>query len=53
MSYQPVTNNQINERPLQLVRIICADYTRMTICARFAVNIKREIKSYKVVNRGN
>lgn len=51
MSYQPVTNNEINEPPLQLVRIICDDYTCLTICARFAVNIKRKITAYKVVQR--
>jgi len=52
MSFIPVTENQIPERPLQLVQVICDDYKRLTICARFAPNIKRKIISYKVVHRG-
>lgn len=52
MSFQPVTNNQIPEPPLQLVQVICDDYKRLTICARFAPNIKRKITSYKLVHRG-
>lgn len=52
MSYQPVENNQIPEPPMQLVQVICDDYKRLTICARFAPNIKRRITSYKVVKRG-
>lgn len=47
MSYQPVTNNEINEPPYQLVKIICDDFKRLTICARFAKNIKRNITAYK------
>lgn len=47
-----VQNNEINEPPYQLVQIICDDYKRLTICARFAKNIKRTIKSYNVVRRG-
>jgi hypothetical protein len=52
MTFNPVINNEIPERHLQLVRIICDDYKRLTICARFAPNIKRKIISYKVVHRG-
>jgi hypothetical protein len=52
MSFQTVTNNEIPEPPLQLVQVICDDYKRMTICARFGPNIKRRIISYKVVERG-
>lgn len=51
MSYKPVENNTIPEAPLQLCRIICDDYKRLTICARFAPNIKRKIMSYKRVER--
>lgn len=51
MSYKPVNNNEIPERPLQLVKIICDDYKRLTICARFAPNIKRRITAYKKVER--
>lgn len=52
MSFIPVQNNQIPESPLQLVQVICDDYKRLTICARFAPNIQRKIISYKVVRRG-
>lgn len=48
----PVTENKIPEQPLQLVQVICDDYKRLTICARFAPNIKRRIVSYKAVCRG-
>jgi hypothetical protein len=48
----PVTENKIPEPPLQLVQVICDDYKRLTICARFAPNIKRRIVSYKAVRRG-
>ena len=51
MSYKPVENNTIPEPPYQLCRIICDDYKRMTICARFAPNIKRKITAYKAVQR--
>ena len=51
MSYKPVENNTIPEAPLQLCKIICDDYKRMTICARLAPNIKRKITAYKVVKR--
>lgn len=51
MSFQPVTNNKIPEPPLQLVQVICDDYKRLTICARFAPNIKRKITSYKRAER--
>lgn len=51
MSYQPVTNNQIPEQPNQMIVVICADYKRLKILARFATNLKREIKSYKRVER--
>jgi hypothetical protein len=53
MSYQPVTNNEINEPPYQLVKIICDDFKRLTIAARFAKNIKRNITAYKLVVRSN
>lgn len=52
MSFKPVTNNEIPERPLQLVRVILADYRRLTICARFAKNLTSPVMSYKVVHRG-
>lgn len=48
----PVQNNEINEPPYQLVQVICSDLKRLTICARFAKNIQRQITSYKVVRRG-
>ena len=51
MEFIPVFQNQIPEAPLQLVQVICTDYKRLTICARFAPNIKRTIVSYKVVKR--
>lgn len=51
MGFIPVFQNQIPEAPLQLVQVICSDYKRLTICARFAPNIKRTIVSYKVVKR--
>lgn len=53
MSYQPIQNNQIPEPPNQMVMVICSDYKRLKILARFAKNIKREIKSYKRVERAN
>lgn len=51
MSYQPIQNNLIPEPPNQMVLIICSDYKRFKILARFAPNIKREIKSYKRVEK--
>lgn len=47
----PVTNNQIPEPPYQLIQVICDDFKRLTICARFAPNIKRQITAYKKVRR--
>jgi hypothetical protein len=47
----PVTENLIHEPPLQLVEVICSDFTRLVICARFAPNIRRKIMSYRVVQR--
>lgn len=52
MSFIPVTNNEIPEPPMQLVRVILADLSRYTICARFAKNMSCPVTSYKVVNRG-
>lgn len=49
MSYQPVTNNQIPEPPMQMVMVICEDYKRFKVLARFAPNIKRKITAYKIV----
>jgi hypothetical protein len=49
--FTPVTENQIPEPPLQLVEVICSDFTRLVICARFAPNIRRKIMSYRVVQR--
>lgn len=51
MGFIPVFQNHIPEAPLQLVQVICSDYMRLTICARFAPNIKRTIVSYKVVKQ--
>ena len=51
MSYQPIQNNQIPEPPNQMVMIITSDLKKLKILARFAPNIKREIKSYKRVER--
>lgn len=51
MSYAPVVNNEIPERPLQLVRVILADYRRLTICARFAKNLTSPVMGYKRVER--
>jgi len=51
MSFQPITENKIPEPPMQMVLIICDDYSRHKILARFAPNIKRRIMSYKVVHR--
>lgn len=51
MEFIPVTSNIIPENPMQLIQVICADYTRLTIYARFAPNIKRKITSYKIVSR--
>lgn len=50
--FNPVQNNEINEPLYQLVQVICDDYKRLTIFARFAKNIKRTITSYKVVRLG-
>jgi hypothetical protein len=47
----PITENKIPEPPMQMVMIICDDYSRHKILARFAPNIKRRIMSYKVVYR--
>lgn len=52
MSYMPVNNNEIPESPLQLVRVICENYKRFTICARFAGNLSSPVKAYKLVQRG-
>ena len=51
MSYQPIQNNEIPEPPNQMVMIITSDLKKLKILARFAKNIKREIKSYKRVER--
>ena len=51
MSYQPIQSNQIPEPPNQMVMVICSDYKRLKTLARFAPNIKREIKSYKRAER--
>lgn len=51
MSYQPIQNNQIPEPPNQMVMVICSDYKRFKILARFAPNIKRTITSYKRVEK--
>ena len=51
MSFIPVKNNEIPERPLQLVKVILADYRRLTICARFANNLTSPVTSYKRVER--
>lgn len=51
MSYQPIQNNQIPEPPNQMVMVICSDYKRLKILARFAPNIKRTITSYKRVEK--
>jgi hypothetical protein len=51
MSFQPITENKIPEPPLQLVEVICSDFTRLVICARFAPNIRRKIVSYKPVRK--
>jgi hypothetical protein len=49
--FTPITENQIPEPPLQLVEVICSDFTRLVICARFAPIIRRKIMSYRVVQR--
>jgi hypothetical protein len=49
--FTPTTENKIPEQPMQMVLIICDDYSRHKILARFAPNIKRRIMSYKVVYR--
>lgn len=51
MSYQPVTNNEIPEPPMQLVRVILANYRQHTICARFAGNLSSPVTAYKIVER--
>lgn len=51
MSYQPIQNNEIPEPPNQMVMVICSDYKRLKILARFAPNIKRTITSYKIVRK--
>lgn len=51
MSYQPVTNNEIPEPPMQLVRVILADLRKLTICARFAGNLTSPATAYKRVER--
>ena len=53
MSFQPVTNNQIPEPPLQLVRVILADLRQFDICARFAKNMTSPVTSYKRIERKN
>lgn len=52
MSFTPVTNNEIPEPPMQLVRVILANYRHHTILARFAKNMSSPVMSYKVVKRG-
>jgi hypothetical protein len=52
MSFIPVTNNEIPEPPMQLIRVILANYRQHTICARFAKNMSAPITAYKVVKRG-
>lgn len=47
----PVQNNEINEPPYQMITVICSDYSRIKICARFAKNIKRTITGYKKIIR--
>jgi hypothetical protein len=49
--FTPITENKIPEPPMQMVLIICDDYSRHKILARFAPNIKCRIMSYKVVYR--
>ena len=51
MSFKPVTNNEIPERPLQHVKVICENYKRYTICARFAKNLTSPVTAYKRVER--
>lgn len=51
MSFKPVTNNEIPERPFQLVRVILQDYRRLTICARFDKNMTSPVAAYKKVER--
>lgn len=51
MSFQPVTNNQIPEPPMQMIVVICSDLKRLKIMARFAPNIKRTITAYKTIQR--
>ena len=52
MSFIPVTNNEINEQPNQLVRVILANYQQYTILARFAKNMSSPVTAYKRVIRG-
>lgn len=51
MSFIPVQNNEIPEPPMQLVRVILANYRQHTICARFAKNMSAPITAYKRVER--
>lgn len=51
MSFIPVTNNEINEQPNQLIRVILANYRQHTICARFAKNMSSPVTAYKIVQR--
>lgn len=52
MSFIPVTNNEINEQPNQLIRVILANYRHHTILARFAKNMSSPVTAYKRVIRG-
>jgi hypothetical protein len=52
MSFIPVTNNEIPEHPMQLVRVILANYRQHTILARFAKNMTSPVTAYKKVIRG-
>lgn len=47
----PVINNEIPEPPMQLVRVILANYRQHTICARFAKNMTSPVMAYKRVER--
>ena len=51
MSFIPVTNNEINEQPNQLIRVILASYRQHTILARFAKNMSSPVTAYKRVER--
>ena len=52
MSFIPVTNNEINEQPNQLIRVILANCRQHTILARFAKNMSSPVTAYKRVIRG-